>query len=60
MEPLLLPLALGTSIMGVLGALAARTLERLVAWLTVASVGTVLVALSLFNPEPGRPACTTS
>ena len=50
-EPLLLPLALGTSIMGVLGALAARTLERLVAWLTVASVGTVLVALSLFNPE---------
>jgi multicomponent K+:H+ antiporter subunit D len=50
-EPLLLPLALGTSVLGVLGALAAHTLERLVAWLTVASVGTVLVALSLFNPE---------
>jgi len=47
--PLLLPLALGTSLVGVLGALAARTLERLVAWLTVASVGTVLVAVSLFN-----------
>jgi multicomponent K+:H+ antiporter subunit D len=50
-EPLLLPLALGTSVLGVLGALAAHTLERLVAWLTVASVGTVLVALSLFNPD---------
>jgi len=49
-EPLLLPLALGTSVLGVLGALAAHTLERLVAWLTVASVGTVLVAVSLFNP----------
>jgi multicomponent K+:H+ antiporter subunit D len=50
-EPLLLPLALGTSVVGVLGALAAHTLERLVAWLTVASVGTVLVALALFNAE---------
>ncbi|MBX3644015.1 MAG: monovalent cation/H+ antiporter subunit D [Rubrivivax sp.] len=50
-EPLLLPLALGTSVLGVLGALAAHTLERLVAWLTMASVGTVLVALSLFNAD---------
>ena len=48
-EPLLLPLALGTSVLGVLGALAAHTLDRLVAWLTVASVGTVLVAVALFN-----------
>ena len=47
--PLLLPLALATSIIGVLGALAARTLERLVAWLTVASVGTVLVAVGLYT-----------
>jgi multicomponent K+:H+ antiporter subunit D len=47
--PLLLPLALGTSLLGVLGALAARTLQRLVAWLTVASVGTVLVAVGLYN-----------
>ncbi len=47
--PLLLPLALATSVIGVLGALAARTLERLVAWLTVASVGTVLVAVGLFS-----------
>jgi len=47
--PLLLPLALATCVVGVLGALAARTLERLVAWLTVASVGTVLVAVGLFT-----------
>jgi multicomponent K+:H+ antiporter subunit D len=47
--PLLLPLALATSVVGVIGALAARTLERLVAWLTVASVGTVLVAVGLYN-----------
>ena len=48
-EPLLLPLALVTSAVGVLGALAAHTLSRLVAWLTVASVGTVLAALGLFS-----------
>jgi multicomponent K+:H+ antiporter subunit D len=48
--PLLLPLALATSVLGVAGALAARTLERLVAWLTVASVGTVLVAVGLYSP----------
>jgi multicomponent K+:H+ antiporter subunit D len=49
--PLLLPLALATSVIGVLGALAARTLERLVAWLTVASVGTVLAAVGLFTGD---------
>jgi multicomponent K+:H+ antiporter subunit D len=47
--PILLPLALGTCAVGVFGALAARTMERLVAWLTVASVGTVLLALGLFS-----------
>ncbi|HMM84059.1 monovalent cation/H+ antiporter subunit D [Azohydromonas sp.] len=47
--PLLLPLALATTAVGVLGALAAHTLSRLVAWLTVASVGTVLAALGLFS-----------
>jgi multicomponent K+:H+ antiporter subunit D len=49
-QPLLLPMALATSVLGVLGALAAQTLPRLVAWLTVASVGTVLAAFGLFNP----------
>lgn len=50
-QPLLLPLALATSVVGVLGALAAHTLPRLVAWLTVASVGTVLAAVGLFSTE---------
>jgi multicomponent K+:H+ antiporter subunit D len=49
-EPWLLPLAMGTSVLGALGALAARNLPRLVAWLTVASVGTILAALGLFTP----------
>jgi multicomponent K+:H+ antiporter subunit D len=47
LEPVLLPLALATSVLGVLGAMAAGTLERLVAWLTMASVGTVLTAIGL-------------
>ena len=46
----LLPLALVTSVLGVMGALAAHSLGRLVAWLTVSSVGTVLAAVGLFTP----------
>jgi len=49
-EPWLLPLALGSSVLAVLGALAAHTLPKLVAWLTIASVGTILAALGLFSP----------
>jgi multicomponent K+:H+ antiporter subunit D len=49
-QPWILPLALATSVVGVMGALASRTLPRLVAWLTVASVGTVLVGIGLFTP----------
>ncbi len=48
-EPWLLPLALATSVLAVLGALAAHTLPRLVAYMTVASVGTILAALGLFT-----------
>ena len=48
-EPWLLPVALVTSVMGVLGALAARSLARLVAYLTIASVGMVLASVGLFN-----------
>jgi multicomponent K+:H+ antiporter subunit D len=48
-EPLLLPLALTTSVVGVMGALSARTLVRLVAWLTVTSVGTVLAGVGLYG-----------
>ena len=50
-QPLLLPLALVTAVVGVLGALAAHTLPRLIGWLTVGSVGTVLAALGLFRAE---------
>lgn len=46
----LLPLALAGSLVAVLGALAAGTLPRLVAWLNIASVGTILAALGLFTP----------
>jgi len=48
-EPVLLPLALLTSVVGVMGALSARTLARLVAWLTVTSVGTVLAGIGLYG-----------
>lgn len=46
----LLPLALATSVLGVLGALAAHSLGRLVAYLTVSSVGTILAGVGLFTP----------
>ena len=46
----LLPLALITSVLGVLGALAAHTMARLVAYLTVSSVGTILAGVGLFTP----------
>ncbi|PZO17569.1 MAG: monovalent cation/H+ antiporter subunit D [Burkholderiales bacterium] len=45
----LLPLALTTSVLGVLGALAARSMARLVAYLTVSSVGTILAGVGLFT-----------
>jgi multicomponent K+:H+ antiporter subunit D len=41
----LLPIALITCTMGAVGALAAPTLTRMVAWLTIGSVGVVLIAL---------------
>jgi multicomponent K+:H+ antiporter subunit D len=48
-EPWLLPLALGTSLLAVLGVLSAPTLPRLAAYLTVASVGVLLAAVGLFG-----------
>lgn len=47
----LLPLALTTSVLGVLGALAAHSMSRLVAYLTVSSVGTIMAGVGLFTPE---------
>ena len=46
-DPWLLPLALATLLVGMLGALAASSLGRLAAYLVVASVGTLLIAFSL-------------
>lgn len=50
-QPWLLPVALTTIALAVLGALAAHTLARLAAYLTVASVGTILAGVGLFTPE---------
>lgn len=49
-EPWLLPVALTTTVLGVFGALAAHSLSRLVSYLTVASVGTILASIGLFTP----------
>ncbi len=49
-EPWLLPMALLTIVFGVLGALAAHSLSRLVSYLTIASVGSILVGIGLFTP----------
>jgi multicomponent K+:H+ antiporter subunit D len=49
LAPWLLPLALLTSVAGVLGALGSATLARMVAWLNIASVGTILAGVGLFN-----------
>ncbi|MCR5863819.1 monovalent cation/H+ antiporter subunit D [Aquincola sp. J276] len=48
-QPWLLPMALATGALGVLGALASTTLARLVGWLNVASVGTIVAAIGLFS-----------
>ncbi len=50
-EPWLLPIALVTMGLSVLGALAAHSLTRLVSYLTVASVGTILAGVGLFTPQ---------
>lgn len=47
----LLPAALLTSVLGVLGALASHSLSRLVGYLTVSSVGTILASVGLFTPH---------
>ncbi|MEO5658835.1 MAG: proton-conducting transporter membrane subunit, partial [Polaromonas sp.] len=49
-QPWLLPVALLTIALGVLGALAAHSLARLVSYLAVASVGTILAAVGLYTP----------
>lgn len=46
-EPWLMPLALATLVVGMLGALAAETMGRLAAYLVLVSVGTLLAAIAL-------------
>lgn len=50
-EPWLLPLALATLIGGMLGALASSTLRQQIAYLVIASVGTLLTAFGLGTVE---------
>jgi multicomponent K+:H+ antiporter subunit D len=49
--PWLLPLAVLTTVLSVLGALAAHSLARLVSYLTITSVGIILAAISLFTAQ---------
>lgn len=53
--PWLLPLALATLTLGAIGCLAARDLRRLLAYMVVVSVGTLLTAVGLFS-ESGLSA----
>jgi multicomponent K+:H+ antiporter subunit D len=48
--PWLAVAALLTALLGVIGALGAQSLARMTAYLTIASVGTLLIAVSLFAP----------
>jgi len=48
-QPWLLPVALITLVVGALGALAGRNLRALTAFLVIASMGTLLAAVGLFN-----------
>lgn len=50
-EPWLLPLALATLALGVGGALASRALREQIAYLVLASAGTLLVGFGLFSVE---------
>ncbi|MFZ6045488.1 monovalent cation/H+ antiporter subunit D [Pseudomonas sp. CR3202] len=50
-QPWLWPLALASVILGALGALAATTLQGLLAYLVVVSAGTLLAAIALGTPE---------
>jgi multicomponent K+:H+ antiporter subunit D len=50
-QPWLWPLALATLAFGALGALAARTLQTLLAYLVLVSAGTLLAAVAIGTPE---------
>lgn len=46
---ILLPIGLVTSVYGVIGAMGAERLRRFIGFMVLSSVGTILIALSLFN-----------
>jgi multicomponent K+:H+ antiporter subunit D len=48
--PWLIPAALATLVLGMLGVLAARSLGQLVSFAVIASMGTLLAAVALFTP----------
>ena len=47
----LLPIALISALFGAIGALAARTLGRLVGYMLLSSVGTILIGITLFSTQ---------
>jgi len=51
MEPYLQPIALITLILGVTGALGARKLRTMTAYLVIASVGTILAGIGMYTAE---------
>ncbi len=55
-EPWLVPAAIATLLLGTLGLLAARTVQRLAAFSVIASMGTLLLALAM--PGPAATAAT--
>ena len=56
MDSWLLPAALMTAAIGAIGVLGSREIGRLVAFGAIASVGTLLTAISLFTPESAAAA----
>ncbi len=51
LDDYLLPLALLTLVMGTIGVAAARSLRLMVAYMVIASVGTILVGVGLYTPD---------
>ena len=49
LQYILLPIGLITSVYGVIGAMGAERLRRLIGFMILSSVGTILIAISLFN-----------
>ncbi len=51
LEPFLLPLAVLTLSLGMIGALGSRRLRKMMGFLIVASIGTMLMSIGLYSPE---------